>query len=161
MANRHAKYLALIQRHPLRPIRTEKDLDRALEIIDGLIDRPALSADESDYLIVLSSLVETYEDEAYPMPIVADDRILRHLIEAKGITQTELAEETGLANSTISAVLKGTRRLTRAHIGRLASYFHVEPGVFHFGAGKEPRPPARRQPGAGHGQAALPSHSAG
>jgi antitoxin component HigA of HigAB toxin-antitoxin module len=38
------------------------------------------------------------------------------------------------AESTISAVLKGARTLTRQHIARLAAYFRVSPAAFDFDA---------------------------
>jgi transcriptional regulator with XRE-family HTH domain len=66
-------------------------------------------------------------------------------MEAKSVNQTEVAQATGIANSTISAVLKGVRQLTREHIGQLAIFFHVDPGVFLFGEQERPRKkPARR-----------------
>ncbi len=133
MAIKREKYLDLVRQFPLRPIRSERELDRAAKVIDSLIDRPSLNADERDYLNVLSDLVEAYEEKRYPMPKVSDARVLRHLIEARGVSQTEVAKATGIANSTISAVLKGVRQLTRDHIGHLAKYFHVDPGVFAFG----------------------------
>ncbi len=131
-------YLDLVRQFPLRPIRSEKVLDRATKVIDSLIDCTSLSADQRDYLNVLSDLVEAYEEERYPMPKISDARMLRHLIEARGVSQTEVAKATGIANSTISAVLKGVRQLTREHIGQLAKYFHVEPGVFIFGEQEQP-----------------------
>jgi HTH-type transcriptional regulator/antitoxin HigA len=66
------------------------------------------------------------------MPVVSDANMLRHLIEAKGVTQAETASAAGIAISTISEVLSGRRKLTRAHIGKLAQYFNVEPNVFAF-----------------------------
>ena len=120
-------------------------MDRATKVIDSLVDRPSLSSDEKDYLNVLSDLVEAYEEEHYRMAKVSDARMVRHLMEAKGVNQTEVAQATGIANSTISAVLKGTRQLTREHIGRLAVFFQVDPGVFTFGEHERPRKkPARR-----------------
>jgi HTH-type transcriptional regulator / antitoxin HigA len=145
MAIKREKYLDLMRNFPPRPIRSERDLDRATRVIDSLIDRPSLSSDEKDYLNVLSDLVETYEAEHYPMAKVSDARMVRHLMEAKGVNQTEVAQATGIANSTISAVLKGTRQLTREHIGRLAIFFHVDPGAFIFGDQERPRKkPARK-----------------
>ena len=66
------------------------------------------------------------------MPPVSDAEMLRHLVEAKGITQTEVSRATGIADSTISEVLKGKRSLNRSHIGKLAKYFNVSPDVFAF-----------------------------
>ena len=145
MAIKREKYLDLVRQFPLRPIRSERELERAIEVIDSLIDRPSLSSDKRDYLNVLSDLVATYEDQHYPRPKISDARMLRHLIDAKGVSQTEVAQATGIANSTISAVLKGTRELTRAHISQLARYFRIEPGVFAFGE-EEPASAAVEKP---------------
>jgi HTH-type transcriptional regulator/antitoxin HigA len=125
-------YLDLIHRLPLRPIRSGEELQRAIAMVDALIDRDHLNQDEQDYLDVLSDLVEHYESEHYPIAAVSDAEMLRHLIEAKGVTQVEVARETGIAESTISEVLAGKRPLTRVHIGKLSHYFHVGPGVFSF-----------------------------
>lgn len=124
------RYLDLIRRFPLRPLRTDADLDAAVAVIDGLIDRRTLSAAEQDYLDVLSDLVEAYEDEAEPMPPVSDASLLRFLIEQKGVTQARAATGAGIAESTISEVLAGKRKLNRTQIAKLARYFHVEPGAF-------------------------------
>jgi HTH-type transcriptional regulator/antitoxin HigA len=130
--SRRDAYLELIQRFPLRPIRTEGELDHAMEIVDELTDRNNLDEWEKDYLDVLSDLMERYEAEQHPIEPVSDAVILAHLIEAKGISQAELARETRIAESTISEILKGKRTLTRAQIGRLARCFGVGPTVFHF-----------------------------
>jgi len=125
-------YVELVLRFPLRPIRSDDELDRAIQVVDSLVGRPSLSQEEEDYLEVLSDLVERYESEAHPMPPVSDAEMLRHLIEAKGVSQTEVSRATGIADSTISEVLAGKRSLNRAHIGKLATYFKVSPDVFAF-----------------------------
>ena len=81
---------------------------------------------------MLADLVERYESNEYPLQPVADSEMLGHLMEAKGVGQTEVAKSTGIVNSTISEVLSGKRKLNRQQIGKLASYFHVSPGVFDF-----------------------------
>jgi transcriptional regulator with XRE-family HTH domain len=65
-----------------------------------------------------------------PPPCIADAEMLRHLIEAKNVTQVQVARATGIAESTISAVLAGNRRLNREHIEKLARYFHVGARAF-------------------------------
>ena len=79
---------------------------------------------------MLGDLVEAYEAEAVPMRPVRDGDLLRFLIEQKGVTQAAVATGTGIAESTISAVLAGKRKLNRKQIADLARYFHVEPGAF-------------------------------
>src|SRR6516164_3065902 len=76
------RYLELIRRFALRPLRS----DAAVAVIDSLIDQPALTAPEQDYLDVLSDLVEDYESETIPMRPVGDAGLLRFLIEQKKVT---------------------------------------------------------------------------
>jgi HTH-type transcriptional regulator / antitoxin HigA len=123
-------YLELVSQFPLRPIRSDTELDRAIAVINSLIRREDLAPDEEDYLDVLSDLVEKYEAEQHPMPPVSDADLLRYLIEAKGVTQAKVAAETGIAESTISEILSGRRELNRRHIEVLAAYFHVNPSAF-------------------------------
>jgi HTH-type transcriptional regulator/antitoxin HigA len=128
------RYLDLIRQFPLRPLRTDADLDAAVDVIDTLIDRPELTAPEQDYLDVLSDLVEAYEAEMVPMRPVGDAELLHFLIEQKSVSQASAATGAGIAASTISAVLAGKRKLNRAQITKLARYFHVAPGTFLLGA---------------------------
>lgn len=124
-------YLRLLEQFRLRPIRNDTDLDEATALIDRLLSRrEPLRPEEEDYLEVLSDLVERYEEEHEQIPGVEAREILRFLIEQRGLTQQAVARQTRIANSTISAVLRGQRELTRGHIERLAAYFDVEPGVF-------------------------------
>ncbi len=117
---------------PLRPIRSERDLDRAQATIDDLIDRARLDAGEDDYLDVLSDLVEKYEEKHYPMGHASDSAMLKHLIEAKEVTQRAVALATGIPVSTICEIVAGKRQVSRANIGKLAKYFQVSPAVFTF-----------------------------
>src|SRR5437588_9546639 len=125
-------FVALVQTLPLRPIRSDAELDEAIKMIDTLLDRPSLGAAEKDYLEVLSDLVERYEAAEHPMQPLADGELLAHLIEAKEVTQAQLAQDTGIAVSTISEVLSGKRQLTRGHIATLARYFGIAPSAFAF-----------------------------
>lgn len=128
------RYLALIRRFPLRPIRAAAELDAAVAIVDELIDRDALSPPEQDYLDVLGDLVEAYEAVAVPVRPVGDAPLLRFLIQQKRVTQAGVATGTGVPESVISEILSGKRTLNRTQIGKLARFFHVEPGVFLVGA---------------------------
>ena len=66
------------------------------------------------------------------MRVVDDAKMLRFLIEQRSITQSELARQSRIAESTLSEVQSGKRNLTRTQIGKLARFFQVEPGVFSF-----------------------------
>jgi len=123
-------YLALIHRFPLRAIRSDRELDDAINLINELLDRPKLDEGESDYLDVLGDLVEVYEETAHPIPHASDAAILESLLRDRSQTQLQVAAATGIANSTLSNVLHGKRQLTRDHIRRLAKHFKVDSGIF-------------------------------
>ena len=101
------RYLDLIRRFPLRPLRTDGDLDAAVAVIDKLIDRAALTPPEQDYLDVLSDLVEAYETETIPMRPVGDAELLRFLIEHKSVTQAGAAQF-GLDPPRLRIVVRGS-----------------------------------------------------
>ena len=75
------------------------------------------------YLDALSDLVASYEDQHHPIAPASDADMLRHLMEAKGVTQTQVSREAGIAKSTISEVLAGKKPLSRRMIRSLAGYF--------------------------------------
>jgi HTH-type transcriptional regulator/antitoxin HigA len=125
-------YLKLVARFPLRPIRSDQELDQAIHVVDSLIDRERLRRKETDYLDILSDLVERYEIEHYPIPPLSDGEIIEHLLETKAVSQAEVARATGIAESTISEVIAGKRKLNRTHIGKISHYFGVQPAAFSF-----------------------------
>ena len=61
------RYLHWIRRCPLRPIRSQVGLERAISTIDALSDQGERTEEEHDYLIVLALLIEQYETVHYPM----------------------------------------------------------------------------------------------
>ena len=126
------RYFELVQQFPLRPIRSDDELLRAIEVINSLIGRGGLDSGEQDYLDVLTDLVEKYEADEVPMQPVSDGELIKHLIEARGITQSKLAADLGIAVSTINEVIASKRRLTRTQVGLVSRYFSVSASVFSF-----------------------------
>jgi len=55
--------------------------------------------------------------------------MLRHLMEAKGVTQAQLSQDTEIAKSTISELLAGKKAFSRQIIRKLAIYFKVDVSV--------------------------------
>ena len=122
-------YLRLIQELPLISIASDEHLDAAQAMLDRLTDKKKLDGGEQAYLDALADLVAVYEDQYHPIPIASDADLLRHLMEAKGATQTQIHKDTGLAKSGISEVLAGKKPLSKTMIATLAPYFHVPPSV--------------------------------
>lgn len=122
-------YLERVAAFPLASIRTEKDLEAAQAVMDELFARGKLSAGDELYLDALSDLVAAYEDAAHPISPASDADMLRHLMEAKGITQAELHRSTKISKSTISEMLAGKRPFSRHMIGTLARYFDIDKSI--------------------------------
>jgi HTH-type transcriptional regulator/antitoxin HigA len=137
--------MTLVQHFPLRPIRNDAELDRAIAIVNSLIDRDERTEDEEDYLDVLGDLVRNYERAHHPIAPASDASLLRHLIEAQETTQTIVAKKTGIAKSTLSEIIAGQRMLNRTHITRLALFFKVSPAVFFSRPVAPVRPPKQKK----------------
>jgi len=119
-------YLELVQTFPLASIQSDKHLEAAQEVMDGLLAKGKLDQGESTYLDALSDLVATYEDEHHAIEPASDADMLRHLMEAKGVTQIQLSRATGIAKSSVSEVLAGKKQFSRSMIRELADYFQVD-----------------------------------
>jgi HTH-type transcriptional regulator/antitoxin HigA len=123
-------YAGLVALLPPRPIHDDVDLANATEIIDRLAGFK-LSADQEDYLEAISTFVEAYEAERFP---IDDSRItpldaLKALLAEHEMTASDLGRL--LDNRTLgAAILAGRRGLSKTHIRKLAEHFKVEPGLF-------------------------------
>ena len=122
-------YLELVQVFPLTSIRSDEHLGAAQEVVDELLAKGNLDDGEQLYLDGLSDLVADYEDEHHAIEPASDADMLRHLMEARGITQAQLHRETGVAKSTISEMLAGRKTFTRHIIRKLAEYFQLDVSV--------------------------------
>jgi HTH-type transcriptional regulator / antitoxin HigA len=122
-------YFDLVKRFPLTHIRDDDHLASAHEEIDRLL-REDLDEGARAYLDVLTDLVEAYEDKHHPIPDASEADVLCMLMGSNGLTQSGLEKEVGISQSTISAVLNGTRSLTKGQVIMLAKFFHVPPSVF-------------------------------
>lgn len=124
-------YLDLVRECPLRIIHTETEYRQAVAMLDRLSDLgPARTEDQTEYLLALSMSVEKYERSHEPIPASSGVEMLGYLIETHDVRQGNVAAGTGLADSTMSEILAGKRRMNVKHIEVLARFFKVEPAVF-------------------------------
>lgn len=119
-------YLELILTFPLGSIRSKGQFAQAQKIMDKLLAKGNLDDGEETYLDALSDLVGIYEDEHHPIAPASDADMLRHLMEARGVTQAQLSQKGGVAKSTISEFLAGKKPFSRQTIRKLADFFNVE-----------------------------------
>ncbi len=122
-------YLELIQAFPLVSIASDEHLEAASDTVDQLMAKGRLDHGEDMYLDALSDLIATFEDRHHDIEPASDADMLRHLLESKGVTQTEVCSATGLPKSSLSEVLSGKKQFSRQMIRSLANYFHVDASI--------------------------------
>lgn len=122
-------YLELILAFPLLSIRSEEQFIEAQKVMDRLLAREELDDGEGTYLDALSDLVGIYEDQHHALEPASDADMLRHLLEAKGVSQAQLSQDASIAKSSISEVLAGKKPLSRQMIRKLAGYFKIDVSV--------------------------------
>jgi HTH-type transcriptional regulator/antitoxin HigA len=91
--------------------------------------RGNLTAAERNLAEVLTLLIESYEEEHYPIRSASPVEVLKELMEANNLRQKDLAPMLG-SESVVSEVLHGSRQLNRNHIEKLSKRFKVSPALF-------------------------------
>jgi HTH-type transcriptional regulator / antitoxin HigA len=122
-------YFKLVKQFPLVHISDAVHLQKAQGMIDRLLQEN-LDQGGLEYLEALSDLVETFEDENEPIPDASEADVLRELMRSSGLSQSKLAKQVGISQSTLSAVLSGARSLTKTQLIKLAQHFSVSPAAF-------------------------------
>lgn len=94
----------------IKPIKTRKDYQQALERLEQLFDAKKNSK-EGDELEVLGILIEKYEDEHFPVGLPDPIEAIKFRMEQLGYNQSDLAKVVGL-KSRASEILSKKRKLT-------------------------------------------------
>jgi len=113
----------------LASIKSERHLAESQEVLDLLFGRGKLDEGEETYLDALSDLVAAYEDDHHAIEPASDADMLRHLLEAKNLSQVQLSRDTGIPKSSISEILSGKKQFSRQMIRTFADYFKVDVSV--------------------------------
>ncbi len=122
-------YFQLVKQFPLTHLEDDAHAEAAQEMIDQLLQKD-LDSGEQAYMDVLTDLFEAYEDQHVLIADATEADVLLGLMTSNGLTQSALAQKVSISQSTISAVLNGSRSLTREQVDKLAKFFHVAPGAF-------------------------------
>ena len=120
----------LVRFHTPRPIHDEVSYENTVEFVDALAGQK-LNADQDDYLLLLSGLVEQYEADTLPKRRgVSGLSMLKYVLEENDLTGDDLAKILGVDRSVAYRILKGERGLTTAHLKALRDRFGVSADVF-------------------------------
>lgn len=107
----------------LKPIRTEKEYNRALERLEQIFDAKP-GTDEGDELEILGILIQNYENEYFPIDLPDPIEAIKFRMEQLNYSQKDLAEIIGL-KSRASEILNKKRKLSLEMIRKLNEKLHI------------------------------------
>ncbi len=123
------KYLELLKQYPPRPIHNEEDLEMMQEVINRLLDKPQLTAEEREYLNVLGALIYEYEENQEPIPDIYGLELLKFILEERNLQKQDLLSIFE-SKSTLDDILDGQQDLTTVYIQKLANFLNISPDLF-------------------------------
>ena len=125
-----ATYGELLAKCQPRPIRSAREHSRALAIVEQLMDKPRKTAAEKEMIELLSTLIDQYEESVWPTPNAPPGEILKFLLDERHMSQSELARQVAIPQSTIANVIAGRRQLSKANVLNLGKFFGMSPTLF-------------------------------
>jgi HTH-type transcriptional regulator/antitoxin HigA len=123
------KYLELLKQYPPRPIHNEEDLEMMQQVINRLLDKPQLTAEEREYLNVLGALIYEYEENQEPIPDIYGLELLKFILEERNLQKQDLLSIFE-SKSTRDDILDGQQDLTPIYIQKLANFLNISPDLF-------------------------------
>lgn len=107
----------------ISPIRSEKDYQRALARMEQIVDAKRGTV-EGDELEILAILVDTYENEHFPIGMPDPIEAIKFRMEQMGMRQKDLIDVIGF-KSRVSEVLNRKRKLTLDMIRKLNEVLRI------------------------------------
>jgi len=101
----------------VRPVRTETDYQATLAEIERLFDA-APDTPEGDRLVILTTLVEVYEEQRYFIPAPDPIEAIKYYMESRGLSRGDLMPYIG-SRARVAEVLNRRRPLSLEMIRRL------------------------------------------
>lgn len=111
----------------IKPIKTEKDYDKALERLELIFDATQNSK-EGDEAEILSLLIDNYENKHYPIESPDPIEAIKIRMEEMNLKQKDLVGVIG-GKSRVSEILNKKKRLTVEMIRELERILHISASV--------------------------------
>ena len=126
------KYANLLVEYLPSVIQTEEENEKALEIAGRLMKKGdgRLSPEEGRLLDLLSTLIEDFEEKAYPMGQNSNPSVaLRELMFEHKLKQTDVLDVFG-SQGVVSQVLNGKREISKSQARKLSARFRLPVDIF-------------------------------
>ena len=107
----------------IKPIKNEEDYTHALNYIETLMNAKP-NTPQMDELEVLTTLVESYEEQHYKIEAPDPIEAIKFRMEQEGLKQKDLISIVG-SKSRVSEILNKKRKLTIEMIRNLHNQLHI------------------------------------
>ena len=122
-------YGQLLRRALPHVIRTDEEHERLADELLRLDEIETPTAEEKELAELLTVLIDDYEERRFPIRKASPQQNLRHLMEARNLTQKDLWKVFGSKGIT-SEVFHGKRSISKTQAKKLAAFFHVPADLF-------------------------------
>lgn len=124
------RYRALCELVPLKPITGKPGYEAAVGHLNRLLDAGGANQQHglAGLVEALGEMIHAYEKRQAPLQDAEPREVLRYLIDAHGLRQSDLSDIA--TQGTISDILSGRRDISRALAKKLATRFKISAAVF-------------------------------
>jgi HTH-type transcriptional regulator / antitoxin HigA len=122
-------YSQLLLEYQPKVITTEAEYDQALETVEKLMADQYRTPEQTAILQLLVTVIEEFETKQYPIETSSPHAMLEHLMDARGIKQSDLVGIIG-SKGVVSEIVNKKRAISKAQAKSLGEFFNVSPAFF-------------------------------
>lgn len=124
------KYGRLLSKTLPTVIKTEEENDRAILLVEKLVEKgDKISPEENALLDLLWNLIADFEEKFYQPRDASPQEVLIEMMNARSLKQKDLIEVFG-SKSRVSEAVSGKREITKLQAKALADFFKVSVELF-------------------------------
>ena len=110
-------------------IESDDEFDRLVEAMEAIDFKANPTPEEKTVSALLARLIQDYDDRHHALPATPPNEMIVFLMNQRGLRASDLLPIFG-SRSVASDVLSGKREPSKAHVGKLAEFFHVSTDLF-------------------------------
>jgi HTH-type transcriptional regulator/antitoxin HigA len=122
-------YASLLAEFQPKVITSEEENERMLAVVEKLMACKERTLEQNALLELLVILIEKFEDEHYQLKSSTPQSILQHLMEERGLKQSDLLGVLG-SSGVVSEIINGKRGISKTQAKALGEFFHVSAELF-------------------------------
>lgn len=124
-----AKYGKLCAAVVPKLIESDEEFDRLVGVMETIDFKANLTPEEKTVSALLAKLIQDYDNEHHALPEAPPNETIGFLMNQRGLRPSDLLPIFG-SRSVASDVLSGKREPSKAHVRKLAEFFHVSTDLF-------------------------------